>query len=157
MTVGAAELVAQVLVGLFIAMLIELRQLLSNSRDRAIALERAGAARRVDDALSKFRVSMARMLLFYALPALALSTLALAFCLQSVINDRPMTHGSAVVVRICLWLQVFFVVMLPTVEYAIRGWELIFPDREPPRFIKALIQAGFMALWVSTGVTLLMR
>lgn len=112
MKVDAAELVAQVLVGLLIALILEGRNFVGKQTRLNKMLHDDWPAGSFDEESLKL-VGVVGIMMYVATTS---SALALALCLKSVISDRPMSIFEAQAVALSLVLSIVFAALMPALE-----------------------------------------
>src|SRR5689334_1253057 len=111
---SAAELIAQIIVGLLIVSAIEIRAILNSG---------FGAPNK-ETPRFVFAVAMSYI------SSIVLTVLSLIICINSVIADRPIGTIPTYYIRFTILLQVTAVALVPAVNYGFEAWEKNFPNRE---------------------------
>jgi hypothetical protein len=113
MSRGAAEVLAQVIVGLIIAMMLEGQRVVATTGN---STKKLAQSIRADDwlrTLSQRRPAVVSYLCLFLVSGLA-SAVSMSLCLKSVMSGAAVTSAGAGIVTASLALQIFLVVVRPT-------------------------------------------
>ncbi len=144
MTSGAAATLAQILVGLLIAVLLELR-LLSGRLGVRRGIPYTWTATREIDELERFPF-IGMIMVYVLLPSVTLVMLALAPLTISVIEDRPVGQLGRTISIIAVGATLFAIFLGPYIPVvaSLASWAAIFRARARRGYSRWLIPVGIM-------------